>query len=81
MSLYITDGELATMLGVGRAKLSALVRVWEKSGFPPKDPQVSSKRYLPAVRAWLDRRHGLASNSAGKGQRANFAPDGEENWQ
>ena len=63
--LYISDPDLA------RALLPAdRVREWpeiskllEADGFPPVD-RLLGGRYVPAVRAWLDRRHGLAAPTA-----------------
>jgi hypothetical protein len=72
--LYKTDQEIAAIVGVCKEKFSAIAKVLERDGFPRKDPQFSQKRYFPAVKAWLDRRHGLGPLLA-LGE-----PDGKENW-
>lgn len=66
---YLNDTELAQELKIGGEKLS-LLRA--EPGFPPKD-QITGKRYWPAIKAWLDHRHGLDATMP-------EFPDGEENW-
>ena len=78
MALYRTDEEIAPLVGVGIDKWRALVLVWERTGFPKRDPQVKNKRYWPACRACLDRRNGLSSGIT-TGATGPLAPDGDEN--
>lgn len=73
--LYLSEASIAVrVLGQkSKAQWSSLSAVWEKEGLPRIDP-LTGCRYWPAVREFLDRRHGL-------GQR--FLPataDGSENW-
>lgn len=60
--LYVTDAELIRLMGVpakmGRAMLHVLDRE-RKHGFPPKLTAFGGRRYLPAVKAFLDRTGGL----------------------
>jgi len=69
-TLYKDDGEIARRLGIPSGEFAALAALWERQGFPRKDPQVGM-RYFPAVRAWLDQRNGLREHAA-------VQPDGEE---
>nr|WP_183368075.1 winged helix-turn-helix domain-containing protein [Gellertiella hungarica] len=48
----------------------------DKIGFPKPDPLFADRRYWPAVKAFLDRRYGLAAAS-GQGIPA---LDGVESW-
>lgn len=50
-----------------------IAAVLERRGFPQIDPLFGG-RYWPAVRAFLDRRHGLTDATPAA------SPDGEENW-
>ena len=72
-SLYMTDGEIAAELGVTAASFVATAATLERDGFPRPDPLFANRRYWPAVRAYLDRRAGIAQSSP-------QALDGEENW-
>jgi hypothetical protein len=72
-ALYLSDVEIARRLGVGEKSVRAAFREFERRrGFPKKDRLFGDKRYWPAVKAFLDRRHGLSMSSAP------LAPDGEE---
>lgn len=59
--MFITDGELVTMLGVpddiARQMIAELDRRGATTGFPQKQKQWGDRRYLPAVKAWLDQRY------------------------
>ncbi|BBF92680.1 hypothetical protein BLTE_13650 [Blastochloris tepida] len=73
--LYISDKEAGLLL-LGRKRASewpAIATVLERSGLPKVDPLMGG-RYWPAVKAWLDRRHGVGSTGGG------YAADGQENW-
>lgn len=60
--LYVTDLELIELLGVpphiGSQAIEMLDRD-RRSAFPPKQKLWGNRRYLPAVRAWLDANNGL----------------------
>lgn len=73
--LYLSEAAIAARVLGPKCKTqwAALAAVWEKEGLPRIEP-LTGCRYWPAVREFLDRRHGL-------GQR--FLPtaaDGMENW-
>ena len=72
--LYKTEIEIARLLGVGEKRWRATARVLERAGLPLGDPLFAGRRYWPAVKAFLDRRHGLSSTSS------SLQPDGEENF-
>lgn len=61
--LFITDGELVEMLGVppdvARQEIAMLDRRASTNGFPQKQKQWGDRRYLPAVKAWLDQHYML----------------------
>lgn len=58
--LYLTDAELIRRLGVPEKKLRPmLVALETKHGFPRKSALFGGRRYWPAVKAWLDRHHGI----------------------
>lgn len=60
--LYVTDLELIELLGVPERVASQAIEILDldrRSGFPPKQKLWGNRRYLPAVRAWLDRNNGL----------------------
>lgn len=63
MGVYVTDRELIEYLGIptdtARQAIHELDRDPRRSGFPQKDPLFGDRRYLPAIRAWLDRHNGL----------------------
>lgn len=59
---FVTDGQLIDWLGIpakeGREAL-AMLDANPRSTFPPKQRFWGDRRYLPAVKAWLDRNNGL----------------------
>jgi hypothetical protein len=58
-SLYPDEAELAQcILGKKAKQWSSIVPTLEREGLPRIDP-LAGGRYYPAVRAFLDRRHGL----------------------
>lgn len=63
--LFLTDPEIAKLLGMAPAQWQATAIVLERSGLPRKDPQFGDRRYWPAVRAYLDRRAGLDLRGGG----------------
>jgi hypothetical protein len=62
-ALYLTDEQVADRLGIGVDKWRENARVLEPQGLPKRDPLFCRRRYWPAVRAFLDRRNGLATAS------------------
>ena len=73
-NLYPTEQELARcILGKKEKQWSSIVPTLEKEGLPRVDPLFGG-RFWPAVRAFLDRRHGLL-----KGHIPATA-DGHESW-
>lgn len=71
--LYLVEKEVAARVGVSEKAWRRLAPMLERDGMPRKDALIG-KRYWPAVRAWLDRRHMT------HGSIASSAQDGEENW-
>ena len=73
--LYLSEAAIAArVLGTNaKARWAGLAAVWEREGLPRIDPMTGC-RYWPAVRSFLDKRHGL-SNALGPS-----ALDGAENW-
>lgn len=73
--LYPAEGEIARrVLGSGKAKdWDGIATLLEREGLPQIDP-VMGGRYWPAVRAFLDRRHGLRKDQVP------VSADGEERW-
>lgn len=72
--LYVTDDECARRV-MGEGKTSdwkAASKVLERHGLPPVDPMFGG-RYWPAVRAFLDARHGLRNVG-------DLTTDGGEVW-
>jgi hypothetical protein len=72
--LYPTEKQIAEKV-FGRGSLAewrAFAAVQERHGLPQIDP-MTGRRYLPAVLAFLDRRHGLGTHLPAK-------PDGAETW-
>lgn len=59
--LFITDAELVELLGVppdiAKQYIAELDRRGATMGFPPKQKQWGDRRYLPAVKAWLDQHY------------------------
>lgn len=72
--LYLVEKEVAQRVGVSEKTWRRLAPVLERSGLPRKDALIG-RRYWPAVRAWLDRRHAI------HGTIPSSAQDGEENWE
>ena len=75
LALYPTEDELArAVLGAKHARDWASVAAsFELEGMPKVDP-LTGRRYWPAVRAFLDRRHGLREHIVP------VAVDGVERW-
>lgn len=75
MPLYPDEKRLAAeILPTDRVKeWDGIAAVLERRGLPGIDPLFGG-RYWPAVRAFLDRRHGLSELKPAT------KPDGEENW-
>ena len=75
MPLYPTEEQIArAVLPPDKTKAwDGIASVLERRGFPQIDPLFGG-RYWPAVKAFLDRRHGLNNTTPAA------APDGEENW-
>jgi len=73
--LYLSEAAIAhRVLGANAgARWQGLAAVWEREGLPRIDPMTGC-RYWPAVRAFLDRRHGIGSVSP------HSSVDGVENW-
>ncbi len=57
---FTSEADLARMMNQTPAAWAAKVIILERQGFPKIDP-IMGARYLPAVRAWWDRRYGLAT--------------------
>lgn len=73
-ALYPSDEEIADRVLGGRAReWGAVAILLEREGLPRVDPLMGG-RYWPAVRAFLDRRHGL------RGGTVPPMPDGLETW-
>lgn len=62
-ALYLTDEQVAERIGVGVEKWRENARVLEAQGLPKRDRLFCSRRYWPAVKAFLDRRNGLGGRS------------------
>jgi hypothetical protein len=73
--LYPTEEQIArAVLPPDKTKeWDGIASVLERRGFPQIDPLLGG-RYWPAVKAFLDRRHGLTDATPAA------AVDGEENW-
>jgi hypothetical protein len=73
-SLYPDESEIARyILGKKAKQWTKIAPILEREGLPRIDP-LTGGRFWPAVRAFLDRRHGL---------RKDLVPasaDGEESW-
>ncbi|MBB3937895.1 winged helix-turn-helix domain-containing protein [Aureimonas phyllosphaerae] len=76
--LFLDDREIAMRLGVKPNLFSAIAKTLEKSGFPQPDPLFEDKRYWPACRSFLDRRHNVHQDAGGGD--APLQLDGKENW-
>lgn len=62
--LYLTESEIAERIGVSRRSWQAIAKRLEREGFPRRDPSVGRRRYWPACKAFLDRRHNQSAASA-----------------
>lgn len=60
--LFVTDAECAARIGISTEDFKAMLPTLEKSGFPVKDPSFNEMHYWPAIKAYLDKRAGLASD-------------------
>lgn len=74
-ALYLSEACIAQrVLGTGaKARWESIAAVWEREGLPRIDPMTGC-RYWPAVRSFLDRRHGLSQAVLPT------TVDGAENW-
>jgi hypothetical protein len=74
-ALYVRDDALRVRMAphLGSARFAKILAELEACGFPRRDP-IFDGRYWPAVRAWLDHRHGVDDVAAP------MAPDGRETW-
>ena len=73
-SLYPDENELARcVLGKNAKQWSSIATTLEREGLPQIDPLIGG-RFWPAVRAFLDRRHGLSTTHIPS------SADGEEIW-
>lgn len=73
-SLYPSEAEIARLiLGDNASRWPELAKVEERSGLPMRDPLYGG-RYWPAVKAYLDKRHGVSDHAPPA------AADGGENW-
>ena len=70
--LYLSEAEVAAHVGLSLEDWKAAASALEKQGLPRPDPIFGNRRYLPAVRAFLDRRYGLRQQSLPSD------PDGED---
>jgi hypothetical protein len=75
LPLYANDDQIgAAILGEARAKeWRSIALGLERKGLPPVDP-IHRGRYVPAVKQWYDRRHGVGTTTIGKA-------DGPEDWE
>lgn len=73
-NLYPDEQELARcILGKKEQQWSSIVPMLEREGLPRIDPLLGG-RFWPAVRTFLDRRHGLLND------RVPATADGQESW-
>ncbi|MFK8251773.1 hypothetical protein [Ancylobacter terrae] len=75
MPLFPTEAEISReLMGPGKSDIwSGVALALERQGFPQKDATFG-RRYWPAIKQWLDHRHGVGNVEAPSG------PDGEEDW-
>lgn len=65
--LYVTDLELAELLGVPTVIACQAIDQLDRdrrNNFPQKQKLWGDRRYLPAVKAWLDHHYGLKLNAS-----------------
>lgn len=74
LGLFVSDAELVRMFGCSERRGRAAICALEHEGFPQPDP-LFGRRYLPAVRAFLDRRYGIGAKLSSP-----LVPDGAESW-
>lgn len=72
--LFMTDNDIAKIVGISHEKCQPVLRALEKEGLPLPDPLFENRRYWPAVKAFLDQRYGLGLPTTPP------ALDGQENW-
>lgn len=73
-SLYPDEDELARcVLGKKATQWASIATTLEREGLPRIDPLMGA-RFWPAVRAFLDQRHGLRKDQVPA------SADGEETW-
>lgn len=61
-TLWVNDAELIRRMGVPEKLARQTLRILDRdrgSGFPQKQAIWGNRRYWPAVKAYLDRQHGL----------------------
>lgn len=66
LGVFVTDTELFEYLGVPEKTARPILRALDDdpySGFPKKDKLWGGRRYLPAVRAYLDKHNGFKVNA------------------
>jgi hypothetical protein len=72
-ALWVTDAELIRRLGVPEKIARRVIKAFDANpqlGFPQKSGLWGSRRYWPAVRAYLDRTNGLSIGGS-TGRQAN----------
>ena len=62
--LFLTDGEIAARVGLSALNWQAVAMCSRKPACRRPDPLFDQRRYWPAVRAFLDRRAGMAQSLA-----------------
>lgn len=75
-TLFVTEAQCAERLGLSLEQFKTASLAAAKSGFPMPDPLFANRRYWPAVRAWCDRRYGMAGGNV----HSPYAPDEQEPW-
>lgn len=75
-ALYLRDSQIRRKLGISEERWPGVLAAFERQGFPSPDA-ITSKRFWPAVRAWLYARHGIGGSIPGP---IEGDDDGEENW-
>lgn len=75
-TLFVTEAQCAERLGLNLDQFKTAIISAEIEGFPKKDEVFGSRRYWPAVKAWLDNRYGLS----GEHPHGPYPPDGKEVW-